>query len=472
MFSDPLHLHSIGRYKTLLARGYKLLEGPKHPFLQSEISVHFFTSTTTTIYHHSTMLRARQCLQVAKPASTRWFSASSALGKKDQTPMQVFMDTFKKEWGKSKELQDNIKALNDETGRMAESETFKRAKAAYANAQKGSSATSKQLKKAAGAVGSAAGAAWNSPVGQATRKGINVTADTLDKAAEPIRKTKAYKDIKDVIDDGSSIRYGGFEDKGSRRSRRMAEQQARIEEELRTGVKTGPVMPNEEAGSDLVVHATARASNRRMPKFDENSVIGKTGKGVASWWEESDNGFIATLRAVTSKVGRLFDETEAGKVIRMFKLMDPSFNQDQFMKTTREYIIPEVLEAWVTGDGETLKMWLSEAPYNIWATQTKQYTEQGLFADGKILDIRGVDIMSAKVLPPSDVPVYVISCRAQEVHLYRKAKTGELAAGTEDNIQQSTYVMVLTRVPEDMGNPETGGWKILEMVRGASRSWT
>ena len=83
--------------------------------------------------------------------------------------------------------------------------------------------------------------------------------------------------------------------------------------------------------------------------------------------------------------------------------------------------------------------------------------------------ISGVEIVTCKSLQPNDVPVIVVSCRAQEIHLYRKAKTGEIAAGTEDHIQLSTYAMVLTRIPEEFDNKVTDGWKIVEFARGGSR---
>ena len=60
----------------------------------------------------------------------------------------------------------------------------------------------------------------------------------------------------------------------------------------------------------------------------------------------------------------------------------------------------------------------------------------GLRPDGPVLDIRNVDIMTAKLLPQIDVPVFVVSFRTQETHVYRDTKTGEVKAGVEDRIQQ------------------------------------
>ena len=41
--------------------------------------------------------------------------------------------------------------------------------------------------------------------------------------------------------------------------------------------------------------------------------------------------------------------------------------------------------------------------------------------------------------------------------MYRNAKSGELAAGMEDRVQQVTYAIGVTRVPEDVNNPDTKG---------------
>jgi import inner membrane translocase subunit TIM44 len=68
----------------------------------------------------------------------------------------------------------------------------------------------------------------------------------------------------------------------------------------------------------------------------------------------------------------------------------------------------------------------------------------GLRPDGQVLDIRGVDIMTAKLLAQLEIPVFVISFRTQEIHVYRDIKTGEVKAGVEDRIQQ-VFLVYKTR---------------------------
>lgn len=229
---------------------------------------------------------------------------------------------------------------------------------------------------------------------------------------------------------------------------------------------------NDEAGGALVAtehKPTGPTMGEKWENFKLKSPIGRGVVYLQERWEESENGLIALIRTIVEKVTGFFSETEQAKVVKQLKLMDPSFRLTDFQRTLTNYIVPEVVDAYIKNDAKVLKEWLSEAPYNVWEANNKQFIQQGLFSDSRVLDIRGVEIVTCKSLQPNDVPVIVVSCRAQEIHLYRKAKTGEIAAGTEDHIQLSTYAMVLTRIPEEFDNKVTDGWKIVEFARGGSR---
>ncbi|CAK9437763.1 uncharacterized protein LODBEIA_P21410 [Lodderomyces beijingensis] len=394
-------------------------------------------------------------------------SSRTVFNERPTSPMKVFFDTFRQEVKKSAELKENIKALQDESGRMAESEAFKRAKEAYARAQKGSSAAGVVVKKTAGAVGDVAQKAWESPVGKGVRTSVRVSAEAADKAFEPVRQTQIYKDVSEVIDDGSSNAYGGFLTKEQRQALRKKE----LEKRLKAGYK-GPVKENDEAGGALIATETKASGPSVGEKWETFKQKTPVGRGIAVMrekWDESENGLISLVRTVIEKVTGFFAETEQAKTVKQLKYMDPSFRLTDFQRTLTNYIVPEVVDAYIKNDSSILKEWFSEAPYNVWEAHNKQFTQQGLFSDSRILDIRGVDIVTCKMLQPNDIPVIVVSCRAQEIHLYRKAKTGEVAAGTEDTIQLSTYAMVLTRIPEEFDNKTTEGWKIVEFARGGSR---
>lgn len=186
---------------------------------------------------------------------------------------------------------------------------------------------------------------------------------------------------------------------------------------------------------------------------------------LKSSYNESENPFISTARSISDRVAGFFAENETAMVIKKFREMDPGFQMEPFLREMREYILPEVLDAYVKGDTETLKLWLSAAQFQVYDALTKQYTTAGLKSDGRILDIRHVEILSARILDPGDIPVFIVTCRTQEVHVYRKAKTNELAAGMEDKVQLVTYAIGVTRVPEDVNNPETRGWRLIELQK-------
>lgn len=378
------------------------------------------------------------------------------LEKSTKTPFQVFVDTFRQEVKKSQELQDSVKQLQDENRRLGQSTAFKNAREALERSRQAQSATSESIKRAGEAIGSAAQTTWNSSPVKITRDIAWKTADTIEKVSEPIKRTKLYRNVAEVFDDGNSINHGGFESREARRRRRE-----RLEAKM-----AKPVLENENAGTSVVAHETAKADNKGPSAFD------KKFEELKEAYEESDNGLVAKIRSITDKIGSFFAETEAAQVNRLFKQMDPSFTQDSFLRLLRGYILPEVLDAYVKGDSKVLKEWFSEASYNVWSQSTKEYREKNLYSAGRVLDIRGTDIMQAKILQPSEIPVFVVSCRAQETNVYKSIKDDKVEAGIEDKILLSTYVMVFTRIPEEMGNEETRGWKILEFVRGKAQEWT
>ncbi|KAI2609512.1 Tim44-domain-containing protein [Hypoxylon fragiforme] len=379
----------------------------------------------------------------------------------DKTPWQVFMETMKTEFQASKEWNESTKQLADSAHSFTESESVRRARQAYESTTGAVSSTAgRVLKTSATAVGKGAAWTWETPVMKGVRKGANLTGDILDKATKPIRETEAYKNVKDVIDDGSSSRYGGWVEKEERRkARELREKQARS-----IHGKVEEMTENPNAGTNVTLHKDAAWKEAWRDFKDQNKLVQGL-FNMKSVYQESENPLISTARSITDRVAGFFAENETAMVIKKFRSMDPNFQIEPFLQELREYILPEVLDAYVKGDTETLKLWLSAAQYSVYEALTKQYLQAGLKSDGRILDIRHVDIMKARMLDPGEIPIFIITCRTQEVHVYRNAKTNQLAAGMEDKVQLVTYAIGITRTPEDVNNPETRGWRLLEMQK-------
>jgi mitochondrial import inner membrane translocase subunit TIM44 len=129
-------------------------------------------------------------------------------------------------------------------------------------------------------------------------------------------------------------------------------------------------------------------------------------------YDESENSLVSGLRTVTDTIGSWFDENETAQVLRVMKNMDPDFSREHFERELREYIVPEVVDAYLSADQEALKAWCGEAvspplpylescgltiveqTYNVlWATM-EVYLSKGLVSASKVLDIRQVDVSS------------------------------------------------------------------------------
>ncbi|KAK2795349.1 hypothetical protein FQN50_009740 [Emmonsiellopsis sp. PD_5] len=383
----------------------------------------------------------------------------------DKTPWQVFTETLQSEFKASKEWNESTKALASSAHQFTESESVKKARAAYEAAHSATtSKTSSALKTTGKAIGQGAAWTWDTSVVKGLRHGVTATGKGLEKATRPVRETKVYKTavggIKDAMDDGSSSRYGGWVEKEERRKQR----ELRELNEMKSGRKIEKMEEDPNAGTNVTLHKDS-AWKESWKDFKDNSRVMQSLFSMKSTYNESENPLISTARSISDRVAGWFAENENAMVIKKFREMDPSFQIEPFLRELREYILPEVLDAYVKGDVETLKLWLSDAQFHVYAALAQQYTTAGLKSDGRILDIRHVDISHARMLEPGDIPVFIITCRTQEVHVYRNKKTNELAAGMEDKVQLVTYAIGMTRIPEDVNNPETRGWRMIELQK-------
>lgn len=139
----------------------------------------------------------------------------------DKSPWQVFTETLQSEFKASKEWNESTKALAAGAQQFTENESVRRARQAYEQTTGAvTSTTANVLKTTAGAVGKGAAWTWETPVVKAARTTVNATASVIEKGTRPIRETEAYKNVKNVIDDGSSSKYGGWVEKEERRKAR------------------------------------------------------------------------------------------------------------------------------------------------------------------------------------------------------------------------------------------------------------
>ncbi|KAJ7763544.1 import inner membrane translocase subunit tim44 [Mycena maculata] len=417
------------------------------------------------------------------PVAASFHSSSRRLDQVPKSPFQTFVDVLRDELKKNRELQENVKQLQGDVDKFQDSEAMKRARAAYEKARLTSSikenprlrAAAEELKKTGVKVGDAVSEALKtmeeSEIMRAISRASAAVSSTIEKSTEPIRNTAAYKTLSetliDALDDSGSAKHAGYEEKEARRLRR----QKRLEKagRARGFAPSTRVEANPEAGSAVVLHKDS-PRQEKWNRLKETNPLFRTLASMRQAFDESENPVVASVRSVTETVGSWFEENETAQVMRLMKNLDPDFTREGFDRELREYIVPEVVDAYLTADQPALKAWCGEATYNVlWATM-EQYLRQGLISDSKVLDIRQVDVSTGKILD-NDVPVFVIQFSTQEVLLFRNAKTREIVVGAEDKVEQCTYFAAVTRIEEELGNELTGGWKVIEMARRSSRAY-
>ncbi|CAO3642821.1 unnamed protein product [Cunninghamella echinulata] len=321
------------------------------------------------------------------------------------SPIKVFVNTIKEQLQKNKEVQQGVKFLQDESGRFADSEALKKAKEMFEKAKQQQSAHQEKLKQATekvtetvGKVGANVSESWKKATetefAKETGEKFKQAAETINKQAEPLKKSavaeKLSESIKTVVKDDSG-RYAGFVDKETRRKLR----QEVTEEGNVGGVNSKKVSEDPNAGVGMVIHKDSKWKES-WNKFKEDSPIMQGIFRARRNYEESDNLFISYTRAFTDRVsetfGSIFEESDQAQAIRSLQMIDPTFNMEKFMKEARSYIVPELMEAYLKGDVETLKLWCSEATYNVLTAVIQAQLQQGLVSDCKIQDLRDIEV--------------------------------------------------------------------------------
>ncbi|KAG2157820.1 uncharacterized protein EDB93DRAFT_1326000 [Suillus bovinus] len=417
---------------------------------------------------------------LSRLAKTRSFHSSTRRYEElPKSPFQTFVDVLRDELRKNRELQDNVKQLQGDVDKLQDSDAMKRAREVYERARLTSSikenprlrAAAEELKATGVKVGDAVSEALKtmeeSEIMRAISRATTSLSSTIATTTEPIRQTAAYKTLAetlvDALDDSGSAKHAGFEDKEARRRRR----QKRLE---KAGLSGRRVMEENLGAGQSIIYLKPSPRAEAWENFKSRNPVMQRLSSLHAAYEESESPLLTPLRAVTSTIGSWFEENETAQVTRMIRAMDPSFSREAFERELREYIVPEVVDAYLSADRESLVRWCSEATYNVlWATM-EQYLRQGLVSDSKVLDIRSVDVSDGKILD-SSIPVFVVTFSTQEILLFRNAASREIVVGAENRVEQCVYAAVITRVHEELADEVTGGWKVVEMARRSSRAY-
>lgn len=139
-----------------------------------------------------------------------------------------------------------------------------------------------------------------------------------------------------------------------------------------------------------------------------------------SAYQESESPLVTPIRAVTSTIGSWFEENEVAQVTRMMKGLDPNFSRELFERELREYIVPEVVDAYLSADREALTRWCSEAVStfgvsSVWDAQSVTVTNRRTTYYGQRWSntfVRDSSVIAKFLI--SDKLMYVVSLRLND----------------------------------------------------------
>lgn len=118
------------------------------------------------------------------------------------------------------------------------------------------------------------------------------------------------------------------------------------------------MMPR-RAGSSVVMHKDSTLS-QAWKKFKDTNPVMQNLDTLKSKYESSDNLVAVYLHRFQDSIRGMFAENEHAQVMREIRMIDPNFEVERWLREVQQYIIPEVLDAFMRGDLETLRLWCSD----------------------------------------------------------------------------------------------------------------
>ncbi|EHB04240.1 Mitochondrial import inner membrane translocase subunit TIM44 [Heterocephalus glaber] len=380
------------------------------------------------------------------------------------------LDNIKQELAKNKEMKESIKKFREEAKKLEESDALQEARRKYKTIESETARTSEAIRRKlgelTGTVKESLDGVGKSDLGRKIKEGVEEAARTAKHSAESVSKggerlgrTAAFKAISQGVESvKKEIHESALGQAGP--YRRPARLRKRTEFEGEKFQEEKVFEPNEEA-LGVVLHKDSKWYQQWKDFRDSNVVFNRFFE-MKMKYDESDNVLIRASRALTDKVtnvlGGLFSKTEMSEVLTEILRVDPAFDKDRFLKQCESDIIPNVLEAMISGELDILKDWCYEATYSQLAHPIQQAKALGLQFHSRILDIDNIDLAMGKMMEQG--PVLIITFQAQLVMVIRNPK-GEVVEGDPDKVLRMVYVWALCRDQEEL-NPYAA-WRLLDI---------
>ncbi|ERE76084.1 import inner membrane translocase subunit TIM44-like protein [Cricetulus griseus] len=418
--------------------------------------------------------------QISRPGGELTLTKSYSSGNRKGF-LSGLLDNIKQELAKNKEMKESIKKFRDEAKKLEESDALQEARRKYKTIESETVRTSEAIKKKLGELTGTVKEAENrmggtfqpsldevskSDLGRKIKEGVEEaartakqSAESVSKGGEKLGKTAAFKAISQGVEsvkkeiDESVLGHTGPYRRPERLRKRTEFAGAKFKE--------SKVFEANEEALGVVLHKDSKWY-QQWKDFKDNNVVFNRFFEMKMKYDESDNVLIRASRALTDKVtdllGGLFSKTEMSEVLTEILRVDPTFDKDRFLRQCESDIIPNILEAMISGELDILKDWCYEATYSQLAHPIQQAKALGLQFHSRILDISNVDLAMGKMMEQG--PVLIVTFQAQLVMVIKNPK-GEVVEGDPDKVLRMLYVWALCRDQEEL-NPYAA-WRLLDI---------
>ncbi|XP_032742526.1 mitochondrial import inner membrane translocase subunit TIM44 [Rattus rattus] len=413
--------------------------------------------------------RGGSSYQISRPGGELTLTKSYSSGSRKGF-LSGLLDNIKQELAKNKEMKESIKKFRDEAKKLEESDALQEARRKYKTIESETVRTSEAIKKKlgelTGTMKESLDEVSKSDLGRKIKEGVEEaartakqSAESVSKGGEKLGKTAAFKaisqgveSVKKEIDESVLGQTGTY---------RRPERLRKRTEFAGAKFKESKVFEANEEALGVVLHKDSKWY-QQWKDFKDNNVVFNRFFEMKMKYDESDNVLIRASRALTDKVtdllGGLFSKTEMSEVLTEILRVDPTFDKDRFLHQCETDIIPNILEAMISGELDILKDWCYEATYNQLAHSIQQAKALGLQFHSRILDISSVDLAMGKMMEQG--PVLIVTFQAQLVMVIRNPK-GEVFEGDPDKVLRMLYVWALCRDQEEL-NPYAA-WRLLDI---------
>ena len=181
-------------------------------------------------------------------------------------------------------------------------------------------------------------------------------------------------------------------------------------------------------------------------------------------WETSQNPWVYRF---ASAYDGMTAETEQGQAIKELRRMDPGWDLIEWFEEVNDEIAPALLRGYLEGDEDVIEAYCVEQAAAVIKASVKDNKLSGKIPDPTVLDVRGVELLAARVLQKAP-PILVVKFQTQQIACVRN-KQGEVIEGAEDKIEACFYYMAMQRNWDEVD--EELKWEVLEFQIVGKLEW-